>query len=81
MYLQAVYFGDEDGSGDLSCGDIIFQVVASAPAYFELKSSLIEEEDPVESDDSSLSPQGKIRLVLGEDGSACCFISTALQPT
>jgi hypothetical protein len=36
VYATAIYFGDEDGSGDLSCGDIIFQVISSDPVYFEL---------------------------------------------
>jgi hypothetical protein len=87
VYVKAVYFGDEDGTGDLSCGDIIFQVVTSDPAYFELNSSSIKAEDPietenrVESDDSPLSRQDKIWLKQGEDESGCCcFISTALEP-
>jgi len=36
IYAISVYFGDEDLSGDLSCGDTIFQVVTSNPHYFEL---------------------------------------------
>ena len=35
-YIKAIYFGDEDGSGGLSCGDTIFQVAKSNPVYFEL---------------------------------------------
>jgi hypothetical protein len=36
VYVRFVYFGDEDRSGDLSCGDIIFHVASSSPVYFEL---------------------------------------------
>ena len=35
-YVKAIYFGDEDSSGGLSCGDTIFQVAKSDPVYFEL---------------------------------------------
>lgn len=36
IYVTAVYYGDEDSSGDLSCGDTIFQVVTSEPTYFNI---------------------------------------------
>jgi len=36
VYVKAIYFGDDDVSGDLTCGDIIFQVEKSDPVYFEL---------------------------------------------
>jgi hypothetical protein len=36
VYIKAIYFGDEDASGDLSCGDTIFQVETGDPKYFEL---------------------------------------------
>lgn len=36
VYVNTIYFGDEDGSGDLSCGDTIFQVVIDDPHYFEI---------------------------------------------
>jgi hypothetical protein len=36
VYLKAIYFGDDDASGTLSCGDTIFQVVVSEPQTFEL---------------------------------------------
>jgi hypothetical protein len=36
VYVKAIYFGDDDASGDLSCGDTIFQVQMSDPVYFEL---------------------------------------------
>lgn len=35
VYIKAVYYGDEDSSGDLSCGDTIFEVEKSDPVYFE----------------------------------------------
>jgi hypothetical protein len=34
VYIKAVYFGDEDSSGDLSCGDTIFEVEKSNPVTF-----------------------------------------------
>jgi hypothetical protein len=36
VYLKTIYFGDDDGSGGLTDGDTIFQVVTSNPDYFEL---------------------------------------------
>jgi hypothetical protein len=36
IYIKAVFFGDEDSSGDLSCGDTIFQIEKSDPIYWEL---------------------------------------------
>jgi hypothetical protein len=36
IYVKAVYFGDDDSSGDLTCGDTIFQVEKSDPVQFEL---------------------------------------------
>jgi hypothetical protein len=36
LYAIAIYFGDDDASGGLSCGDTIFQVATSDPQYFEL---------------------------------------------
>jgi len=31
-YVRTIYFGDNDSSGELSCGDAIFQVAASNPS-------------------------------------------------
>jgi hypothetical protein len=36
VYVKAIYFGDNDASGGLSCGDTIFQVTVSNPMSFEL---------------------------------------------
>jgi hypothetical protein len=36
VYVKAIYFQDEDGSGGLSCADMIIQVASSDPFYFEL---------------------------------------------
>jgi len=36
VYVKAIYYGDEDGSDTLTCGDIIFQVEKSDPVQFEL---------------------------------------------
>ena len=41
VYATAIYFGDDDSSGGLSCGDTIFQVVVSDPVYFELTNTPI----------------------------------------
>jgi hypothetical protein len=36
VYVKAIYYGDEDGDNNLSCGDVIFQVEKSDPVQFEL---------------------------------------------
>jgi hypothetical protein len=36
IYVKAVYFGDDDRDGKLSCGDTIFEVEKSDPIPFEL---------------------------------------------
>lgn len=36
VYVKAIYYGDEDSSDSLTCGDIIFQVEKSDPKQFEL---------------------------------------------
>jgi len=36
VYVKAIYYGDEDASDTLTCGDIIFQVEKSDPVQFEL---------------------------------------------
>jgi hypothetical protein len=36
IYVKAVYFGDDDENGRLSCGDTIYQVETSDPVSFEL---------------------------------------------
>jgi hypothetical protein len=36
VYVKTIYFGDDDASGGLSCGDTIFNVETSAPVSFEL---------------------------------------------
>ena len=40
VYVKSIYFGDEDGSGDLTCGDTIFQVAISDPVFFELNANM-----------------------------------------
>jgi hypothetical protein len=72
LYVRAIYFGDEDGSGGLSCGDTIFQVVVSDPVSFELI------EHPTDEVASAVSSRLQLKR-SGGDG--CCFISTALEPT
>jgi hypothetical protein len=68
--VRTIYYGDEDGSGGLSGGDTIFQVVASDPVSFELIDPRTDELVP------AFSPTARIKF--GGDG---CFISTALEPT
>jgi len=36
IYVKAIYYGDDDGSNSLTCGDNIFQVEKSDPVLFEL---------------------------------------------
>jgi hypothetical protein len=40
VYVKAVYYGDDDSSGDLSCGDTIFQVVSSEVQYYDLTNEM-----------------------------------------
>jgi hypothetical protein len=37
VHVRAIYFGDEDRSGELSCGDTIFHVATSDPISFHLE--------------------------------------------
>ena len=39
--VKFIYFGDEDGNGTLSQGDVIFQVGSSDPLEFEISNSLV----------------------------------------
>jgi hypothetical protein len=39
VYVKTIYFGDDDASGDLSCGDTIFNVEASGPVNFALNNN------------------------------------------
>jgi hypothetical protein len=36
VYVKSIYFGDDDASSGLSCGDTIFEVEMSDPVQFEL---------------------------------------------
>jgi hypothetical protein len=36
VYMKAIYYGDDDSSDSLTCGDTIFQVEKSDPVQFEL---------------------------------------------
>jgi hypothetical protein len=63
--VKAIYFGDEDASGGLSCGDTIFQVVASD----------VVTGDPMQ---PAPMPDANIRIAGNEeDGTSGCFIGTA----
>ncbi len=39
--VKAIYYGDEDGSGDLSCGDTVFQVTLGEPGQYDLTNAPI----------------------------------------
>jgi hypothetical protein len=42
VHVRAIYFGDEDRTGDLSCGDTIFHVATSDAISFELEPYIYE---------------------------------------
>jgi len=41
MYVKTIYFGDDDGSGGLSCGDTIFQIATTEQNYFNLNDDMM----------------------------------------
>ena len=77
VYFKAIYFGDEDASGGLSCGDTIYQVVASDPIHYELI------DGPGNGDGNGVSTPSSLAAIelKRSGGDGCCFISTALEPT
>jgi len=69
IYVKAIYYGDEDGSGGLSCGDIIYQVEMSDPRYFELTNEpYIFKLNPKQVVDDNIPPLSLLKVYGGNYG-------------
>src|SRR3972149_727475 len=69
IYVKAIYFGDEDASGGLSCGDTIFQVEMSNPKYFDLINiPYINKLNPKQIVDDNLPPVSLLNVYGGYFG-------------
>ena len=63
VYVKAIYFGDEDNSGNLSCGDTIFQVETSHPRYYELTNGpYIYKLNPKQVVDDNVPPESLLKV-------------------
>ena len=66
IYVKAIYFGDEDGSGNLSCGDTIFEVEKSDPVQYELTNEpFINKLNPKLIVDPNAAPYPLLRIYGG----------------
>jgi hypothetical protein len=62
IVLRSIFFGDDDGSGDLTCEDTIFQIVESNPVFSDLFSfPVIEGLSPTE------TQRGGILTIFGKN--------------
>lgn len=79
VYEKAIYFGDDDASGDLTCGDTIFQLVISDAFYFELTRDPEDPDDQHDPTNPDCSEDAAVsRINQSEGGKTCgCFIATA----
>jgi hypothetical protein len=69
VYVKAIYFGDDDGNGKLSCGDTIFQVETSDPVQFELTNApIINKLNPKQIVDANTAPYPLLRIYGGHFG-------------
>jgi hypothetical protein len=69
VYVKAIYFGDDDGDGKLSCGDTIFQVETSDPVQFELANApVINNLNPNQIVDQNVAPFPLLRIYGGRFG-------------
>jgi hypothetical protein len=69
VYVKAIYFGDDDASGGLSCGDTIFQVETSGPQYFELTNApYIYNLSPKQIIDVNAAPYPLLKIFGGNFG-------------
>jgi hypothetical protein len=66
IMLRAIYFRDEDASGNLSCGDTVLQVETSTPAYFQLAGvpvPVIEKIKPLKGATNPREPGTILRII------------------
>lgn len=69
VYINAIYFGDDDASGDLSCGDTIFRVEMSHPKYFELTNNpYVYKLSPKQVVDTYVAPFSLLKVYGGNFG-------------
>jgi hypothetical protein len=71
VYVKAVYFGDDDTSGGLSCGDTIYQVETSDPVTFTLTNDpYIYKLNPKQIVDDNQPPLELVKVYGGNFGTA-----------
>jgi hypothetical protein len=69
VYVKAIYFGDDDASGDLSCGDTIFEVEKSDAVQYELTNApIINKLNPKRVVDPVAAPWPLLRIYGGNFG-------------
>jgi len=63
VYVKAIYFGDDDADGKLSCGDTIFEVEKSDPVQYELTNApLINKLNPKSIVDPNAAPYPLLKI-------------------
>jgi hypothetical protein len=69
VYVKTIYFGDDDASGDLSCGDTIYQVWTSGPVTFEITNDpYIRRLNPKQITDVDAAPYPLLKIFGGNFG-------------
>ena len=69
VYVKSIYFGDDDASGGLSCGDTIFEVEKSDPGQFELTNTpYIFKLNPRQIVDQNAAPYSVLKIYGGNFG-------------
>jgi hypothetical protein len=69
VYVKTIYFGDDDASGDLSCGDTIFNVETSDPVNFVLTNDpYIYKLNPKQITDVDAAPYPLLKIFGGNFG-------------
>jgi hypothetical protein len=71
VYVKAIYFGDDDASSGLSCGDTIYQVETSDPVHFTLTNDpYIYKLNPKQIVDDNIKPLELVKIYGGNFGTA-----------
>jgi hypothetical protein len=66
IYVKAIYFGDDDASGNLTCGDTIFEVEKSDPVLYELTNEpVINKLNPKSIVDPNAAPYPLLKIYGG----------------